>query len=118
MAPNQQVRVSARNETEVQQRVGALNHLVGRARKQNHGLGDGVFQGTHDGFSFSFAHQASAHEHICGLASLDGVDQVKPPISSRGAFRIDQHGEPFLAQQHVLPQAVVPSAEFSHHRGR
>ena len=118
MTSDQQVWIPARNQAEVQQGVGALNHLVGRAREQNHRLGDGVFQGPHDGFGFAFSHQASAHEHICGLASLDGVDQIKPPISSRNAFRVDQHGEPFLAQQHVLPQAVVPSAEFSHHRGR
>ena len=118
MTSDQQVGVPAGNQAEVKQGICTLNHLVGRTRKQDHRLGDGVFQGPNDWFSLAFSHQASAYEHICGLASLDGVDQIKPPISSRNAFRVDQHGEPFLAEQHVLPEAVVPGAEFSHHRGR
>ena len=61
---DQQFRVAAGDQAEEQQGIGAGNDLVGRTRKEHHGLGEHSFQLVHHALRAAVGDQASPDKDV------------------------------------------------------
>ena len=93
MPPDQEVRVSSRDEAQKEQCIRAIDDLARRAWKEDDGLSDAALQFRHHPFGHMFRHQAPTDKHVRGVAGVDATNKIEPRPSRGGIFRVHENGQ-------------------------